>query len=40
MIWIDDQRYYDMGAGLYVSMAGGFATATGGLLETMRILKK
>jgi len=40
MIWIDDQRYYDMGAGLYVSMVGGFATASGGLLETMRVLKK
>jgi len=39
MIWMDDQEY-DMGAGLYVSMVGGFATASGGLLETMRVLKK
>jgi zinc-ribbon domain len=39
MIWMDDQRY-DMGAGLYVSMVGGFATASGGLLEVMRVLKK
>jgi zinc-ribbon domain len=29
-----------IGAGLYVAMVGGFATASGGLLETMRILKK
>ncbi len=39
MIWMDDQRY-DTGAGLYVSVVGGFATASGGLLETMRVLKK
>jgi hypothetical protein len=29
-----------IGAGLYVAMVGGFVTASGGLLETMRILKK
>jgi hypothetical protein len=29
-----------IGAGLYVAMVGGFATASGGVLETMRILKK
>jgi hypothetical protein len=39
MIWMDDQ-HYSMGAGLYVAIIGGFATASGGLLETMRILKK
>jgi hypothetical protein len=39
MIWMDDQ-HYDTGAGLYVAMVGGFATASGGLLETMRVLKK
>jgi hypothetical protein len=39
MIYLDDHRA-DMGAGLYVAMVGGFATASGGLLETMRILKK
>jgi hypothetical protein len=39
MIWMDDQRY-DIGAGLYVSMVGGFAAASGGLLEAMRILRK
>jgi hypothetical protein len=30
----------DVGAGLYVAMVGGFAAASGGLLETMRVLKK
>lgn len=39
MIWMDDQRY-DIGAGFYVSMVGGFAAASGGLLEAMRILRK
>jgi hypothetical protein len=39
MIWMDDQGY-DIGAGLYVSMVGGFAAASGGLLEVMRVLKK
>jgi hypothetical protein len=39
MIWMDDQ-HFDIGAGLYVSMVGGFATASGGLLEVMRALKK
>ena len=29
-----------IGAGLYVAMVGGFAAASGGVLETMRILKK
>jgi hypothetical protein len=29
-----------IGAGLYVAMVGGFATASGGLLETMRVIKK
>jgi len=33
-------RNASIGAGLYVAMVGGFATASGGLLETMRILKK
>ena len=45
MIYLDDNLRYNfsnasIGAGLYVAMAGGFATASGGLLETMRILKK
>jgi hypothetical protein len=35
-----DDQHYDTGAGLYVAMVGGFATASGGLLETMRVLKK
>lgn len=39
MIWMDDHDY-STGAGLYVAMVGGFATASGGVLETMRILKK
>lgn len=39
MIFLDDHDA-DMGSGLYVSMVGGFATVTGGLLETMRILRK
>ncbi len=39
MIFLDDNRQ-DPGAGVYVAMAGGLATATGGLLETMRVLKK
>lgn len=39
MIYLDDHNA-DLGAGLYVAMAGGFVTASGGLLETMRILKK
>jgi len=45
MINLDDMEYLDyvdasIGAGLYVAMVGGFATGCGGLLETMRILKK
>ncbi len=39
MIFLDD-NHQDPGAGVYVAMVGGLATATGGLLETMRILKK
>jgi zinc-ribbon domain len=39
MIYLDDHNA-DFGAGLYVSMVGGFATASGGLLETMRVIKK
>jgi hypothetical protein len=39
MIWMDDHDY-TLGAGLYVAMVGGFASASGGVLETMRILKK
>jgi hypothetical protein len=39
MIYLDDHDA-DIGAGLYVAMVGGFATASGGLLETMRVLKK
>jgi hypothetical protein len=39
MIWMDDHDL-SSGAGLYVAMVGGFATASGGVLETMRILKK
>jgi hypothetical protein len=39
MIWMDDHDY-SAGAGLYVAMVGGFASASGGVLETMRILKK
>jgi hypothetical protein len=39
MIYLDDHDL-SSGAGLYVAMVGGFATASGGVLETMRILKK
>jgi hypothetical protein len=39
IIYLDDNDA-DIGAGLYVAMVGGFATASGGLLETMRVLKK
>lgn len=39
MIYLDDNNHR-LGAGLYVVMVGGFATASGGFLETMRILKK
>jgi len=39
MIYLDDHNA-DIGAGLYVSMVGGFATASGGLLEIMRVVKK
>jgi hypothetical protein len=39
MIWIDDHDA-NTGAGLYVAMVGGLSTATGGVLEMMRILKK
>jgi len=39
MIYLDDHDA-GIGAGLYVAIIGGFATASGGLLETMRILKK
>ncbi len=39
MIHLSD-IHTDSGAGLYVAMVGGFATASGGILETMRILKK
>ncbi len=39
MIYLDDHDL-SSGAGLYVTMVGGFATASGGLLETMRVLKK
>jgi hypothetical protein len=39
MIYMDDHDI-SAGAGLYVAMVGGFATASGGVLETMRILKK
>jgi hypothetical protein len=39
MIYLDDHDA-SIGAGLYVGIVGGFATASGGLLETMRILKK
>jgi hypothetical protein len=39
MIYMDDHDLSG-GAGLYVAMVGGFATASGGVLETMRILKK
>jgi hypothetical protein len=39
MIYLGDHDA-DIGAGLYVSMVGGFATASGGLLEVMRALKK
>jgi len=39
MIWMDDQNY-GLGAGIYVAMVGGFTTASGGLLETTRVLKK
>ena len=39
MIYLGDHDA-DIGAGLYVSMVGGFATASGGLLEIMRTLKK
>ncbi len=43
MIYLSDNLEHtnaSIGAGLYVAMVGGFATASGGLLETMRILKK
>jgi hypothetical protein len=39
MIYLDDHDF-DIGAGLYVSMVGGLATASGGLLEIMRVLKR
>jgi hypothetical protein len=39
MVYLGDHEI-DIGAGLYVSMVGGFATASGGLLETMHVLKK
>ncbi|MDM7999501.1 MAG: zinc ribbon domain-containing protein [Dehalococcoidia bacterium] len=39
MVFLSDHER-DVGAGLYVSMVGGLAAAIGGLLETMRILKK
>jgi hypothetical protein len=39
MIYLDDHDL-SSGAGLYVAMVGGFVTASGGVLETMRILKK
>ena len=39
MIYLGDHDA-DIGAGLYVSMVGGFVTASGGLLEVMRALKK
>jgi zinc-ribbon domain len=39
MIYLGDHDA-DIGAGLYVCMVGGFAAATGGLLEVMRVLKK
>jgi zinc-ribbon domain len=39
MIYMSDHDS-NIGAGLYVAMVGGFVTAGGGLLETMRILKK
>jgi hypothetical protein len=39
MIYLGDHDA-DIGAGLYVSMVGGFATASGGLLEVMRVIKK
>jgi hypothetical protein len=43
MIYLSDnleRTNASIGAGLYVARVGGFATASGGLLETMRILKK
>jgi hypothetical protein len=43
MIYLNDTYEHtsvSIGAGLYVAMTGGFATASGGVLETMRILKK
>jgi hypothetical protein len=43
MIYLNDnleRTNASIGAGLYVAMVGGFATASGGVLETMRILKK
>jgi len=43
MIYLSDnleRTNASIGAGLYVAMVGGFATASGGVLETMRILKK
>lgn len=39
MIYMSDHDY-GIGAGVYVAMFGGLATASGGLLETMRVLKK
>jgi hypothetical protein len=39
MVWMGD-HHYDTDAGLYVAMVGGFATGSGGVIETMRILKK
>lgn len=39
MMYLDDNRQ-DIGAGVYVVMVGGLVTGVGGLLETMRALKK
>ena len=42
MVYLDDNKEYigDIGAGVYVAMVGGLATAIGGFLETTRALKK
>ncbi len=39
MIYLDD-AHQSIGAGIYVAVAGGLVTAMGGLVETMRSLKK
>ena len=39
MVYLDDNNQ-DIGAGVYVAMVGGLATAIGGFLEITRALKK